>query len=54
MFHYLLQINRFSADYQIPFALETTAQKFIWQKIAKWRCEKNIFRFPAEKTSSGF
>ena len=41
-------IERFKFYEQLAWS-RPTVPKFILQKIAKWRCERNIYRFPVEK-----
>jgi len=41
-------IERFKFYEQLAWS-RPTIPKFVLQKIAKWRCEKNIYKFPVEK-----
>ena len=41
-------IERFKFYEQLAWS-KPTVPKFILQQIAKWRCEKNNYRFPVEK-----
>lgn len=42
------RIERFKFYQQLAWSKKTVG-KFLLQKIAKWRCEKNMFAFPIEK-----
>jgi anaerobic magnesium-protoporphyrin IX monomethyl ester cyclase len=44
----ITHIERFKFYEQLAWS-KPTVPKFILQKIAKWRCERNIYRFPVEK-----
>ena len=41
-------IEHFKFYQQLAWS-KRTASKFLLQKIAKWRCEKNMYAFPVEE-----